>query len=393
MDNLLNQNTVTSFIFSKENNQLKSTRVLYYIKERLLNYNTSSKEIIQSRLNPVSIALCPTSICNRACCFCSNKQRNKINRKKNILFSENVFQEIMDDLKKLNVKGVSLAGGGEPLTYSLKLLTEFLCQKEIKYKIGIHSNGINLNKLLSDSVIESKNISYINLSCVAHNPDIYKKITSQGSSQFYLIENNIKLANNLKEKYKHFPVLGVKILICKENFKIINEVYNYFKSLNVENILLRCVGNFEEDQDVQLSSSQNEELSNILINYLHIEKEKINAIIGRSDIILPKPSRCWIAALQYTAGIDPDGEVYLCSPWSRKDFSIGNVNKDRLNKVWGGNRHKEIAELLNNNLQNNLCNQLTCRHYFSNLAIDMYLAGKIDAFNDNNYEKDYGRFI
>ena len=389
----INTNTVTSFVFSKDNRQLKSTRVLYYSKDRLSNYDISSELILQKLLSPVSVAICPTSLCDRACSFCSNKQRNIINRKKNIHLSEKVFLELTEDLKKLDVKGVSFAGGGDPLRYDSNLLTSFFCQKNINYKIGIHTNGINLNKFILQDTIESNNIAYINMSCFAHTSNLYQTITGKSYNQFKIIENNIKIIQALKKNMNNFPTFGIKILICRENYKYINEIYQYFLSLGVDNLLLRCVGNFELNQDVQLNSQQLIELNKLLTDNLKLEKEQINAILGIPDIKYPKASRCWIIALQYTAGIDPDGEVYLCSPWSRKEYSIGNVNNNRLFEIWGGRKHKEVAQKLNSNLQNNFCDQLTCRHFFSNLSIDLFLTGAINEIDGHTLENNYGRFI
>ncbi|KKR75001.1 MAG: hypothetical protein UU18_C0015G0009 [Parcubacteria group bacterium GW2011_GWB2_40_8] len=59
--------------------------------------------------------------------------------------------------------------------------------------------------------------------------------------------------------------------------------------------------------------------------------------------------------MQYTAGVDPDGEVYLCSPWSRKEYSIGNINQSSIRKIWGSNKHVEIAAKLSDNLQSGKC--------------------------------------
>lgn len=389
----INKNTVTSFVYSREKKQLKSTRVLYYSKDRLINYDLSSELIIQRIISPVSVAICPTSFCDRACSFCSNKQRNLHNRKNNIKLSEKVFLEITEDLKKLDVKGISFAGGGEPLSYDDNLLTSFFCQKEINYKIGIHTNGINLNKFLSKEIIESNNIAYINVSCSAHNENLYKTITGKSFNQFRTIEHNIRNIQALRKNMKNFPTFGIKILICRENYKFIYEIYQYFLSLGVENILLRCVGNFELNQDVQLNPFQLIELNKLLTDNFRLDTEQINTILGTPDIYYPKATRCWIVSLQYTAGIDPDGEVYLCSPWSRKEFSIGNVNKNRLVEIWGGKKHKEIAQKLNNNLQSNLCNQLTCRHFSSNLSIDLFLKGTIEESGKNTLEDNYGRFI
>lgn len=167
----------------------------------------------------------------------------------------------------------------------------------------------------------------------------------------------------------------------------------YFIDLGLSNLLVRCVGNFEPGQDVELDNEQIAKVSRVFKMSFGMNRDQIDAVIGKSRVSPPRPSRCWIAALQYTAGIDPDGETYLCSPWSRNGYSIGNINRSRFKNIWGGSRHKEIALKLNAHLQNGDCNPLTCRHYYSNLAIDAFLAGILEPLPKGSIEHSYGRFI
>jgi radical SAM protein with 4Fe4S-binding SPASM domain len=135
-------------------------------------------------------------------------------------------------------------------------------------------------------------------------------------------------------------------------------------------------------------------LAHIFQRDLKMSGDQINAVTGRgTGELLPMPSRCWISALQYTAGVDPDGEIYLCSPWSRKDYSIGNINRIDLPSIWGSKRHKEVAEILNAKLKSGQCHPLLCRHYYSNLAIDAFVEGLIPSLSNGDFEEGYRRFI
>lgn len=372
----LSKYPVTFFIKSKQRKQLLNNRALFYINKRIKNYDINSGKIFQYKLNPISVALCPTPRCFRHCSFCSNKQRNKINLQKGNEYSEKAFREIIEDLNNMNVRGVTIAGGGEPLAYPHKFLDKFLSEKNLKFKTGLHTNGVNLRRALTQKILNSKNISYINISVVAHNPKLYSQITNAPRSQFYLIEDNIKHAVNLKNNFVHSPHLGVKILLCRENYRFIKEMKKYFDELKVDEILIRCVGNFEPGQDAELSKKQTDELKKILYS-MKLSEDKINSVLGIRNKINKIPSRCWINTLQYAAGIDPDGEVYLCSPWSRGGYSIGNVNKKRFIDIWGSKRHQKIILKLNENLIIGRCNPLTCRHFYTNFLIDQFISGKI----------------
>lgn len=389
------ENTVTTFIHSKSGRKLSSRRALFYLPERLANYDHSSKEIIQTTLKPVSVALCPTPFCVRRCTFCSNTQRNKKNRERVACLQLDKFAQLIQDLIAMGVQGVSVAGGGEPLTYNGPIVERLFLGQNLPFRIGIHTNGVLLDKILIDEVFTSGNIMYINISVVAHCPELYTKICRVPGEQFFRVESNILRMLQLKQATDSDLTLGVKILLCRENFSHALGIVNYFKGLGVDNILVRCVGNFEPGQDVELLPDQIEHVSLVFKNELRMTNDQIAAVTGCNpeSETLPIPSRCWICALQYTAGVDPDGEVYLCSPWSRKEYSVGNVNEVYLREIWGSDRHREIAQQLNSKLQSGECNPLLCRHYYSNLAIDAFIAGLIPALPKAGIEKGYGRFI
>ena len=95
----------------------------------------------------------------------------------------------------------------------------------------------------------------------------------------------------------------------------------------------------------------------------------------------------------YTAGIDLDGEVYLCSQYSFIKYSIGNVNEMELKRIWGSKKHLETIDRLNQKCVSGKCNILTCRHYYSNLAIDSFFGGFFKALSKDKLEENYGRFI
>ncbi|MEK7149923.1 MAG: radical SAM protein [Patescibacteria group bacterium] len=387
------ENTVTTFVLSKGGYKLSSRRVLFYLPERLFGYDVSSGNVIQSELSPVSVAVCPTPVCVRQCGFCSNSIRNKENRQRKLEIAPDKFVRLINDFVKLGVKGVSVAGGGEPLAYKGPIIKSLFLGKNLPFKIGVHTNGVLLEKILNEKIFKSNNIAYINISVIAHNPKLYVKICKASGNQFFRIERNILKMIKLKDCTASSILCGVKILICRENFSSAFEIFNYFKSLGVDNILIRCVGNFESGQDVELSFHQINHLIGVFKNNFGMDQDQITAVTGINHEVLPIPSRCWICALQYTAGVDPDGEVYLCSPWSRKEYSIGNINQSDFCEIWGSDKHKKVAVRLNKNLRSGKCNPLLCRHYYSNLAIDAFVSGLIQSLPKSEIEKGYGRFI
>ena len=386
----INEYTITSFISKEGLIQLSNRRVLFHIKERMNIYDTISREIV-SVLPPVSVALCPTPECVRFCIFCSNTVRNKEHRQAKAVYSDKLFERIVVDLDEMNVQGVTIAGGGEPMTYQGQALWKlFLTQHS--FQIGLHTNGITITKDRFKDLASAPYLRYVNLSFIAHKPELYTKIARRSANQFNVIERFLldypKMLNSLNSPQE----FSVKVLICRENYGYVNEIVNYLQGCNITNILLRCVANFERQQDVELTRAQKKELGYIL-REMKIPSEQVETVLGRHHAKIPVPSRCWINTLMYTAGIDPDGEVYLCSQYSFIEYSIGNVNEIDFKRIWESKKHLEVIDRLNQRCVSGKCDILTCRHYYSNLAIDSFISGFFKALPKDKLEENYGRFI
>lgn len=385
-----NEHTVTSFISKEITGKLSNRRVLFHVEKRLGVYSKEFQKIT-GILPPVSVALCPTPRCVRTCTFCSNISRNRIHIRKKVSYSDNLFKRIVSDLNYMRVQGVTLAGGGEPTVYEGGGLWNLFSNRQF-FQVGLHTNGAAISKTKLLDLSSSPCLRYINLSFVAHTHELYTKITGSSAEQFNSVEKFLSKYPKILRKTGSSQEFSVKVLICRENHEYVREMVAYLKKASIINILLRCVANFEKEQNVELDQKQKTKLRAIL-RKMDIPISQTNMILGISPGNIPVPKRCWINTLMYTAGIDPDGEVYLCSPYSFPKYSIGNVNKTDFKNLWHGKRHFEIIDFLNQKCISGECNILACRHYYSNLAIDAFIAGKIKPLNENELDANYGMFI
>ena len=220
------ENTVTTFVQSKEGRKLSSRRVLFHLPERLFGYSTYSKEVLQTKLSPISVALCPTPFCVRNCLFCSNHNRNKENIAQKNEIAPKKFIRLINDLSCLDVKGVTIAGGGDPLAYKGLVIDGLILGKNLSFKIGLHTNCVLLDEDVAEKILASGNLAYVNISVVAHTSKLYKKICGY-REQFYKVENNIIEAIKIKSLVKSDALVGVKILLCRENFEFFDDIFSY----------------------------------------------------------------------------------------------------------------------------------------------------------------------
>lgn len=87
------------------------------------------------------------------------------------------------------------------------------------------------------------------------NSDLYNDVC--GKDQFRIVDNNIRLLVK-KKKYlnSNYPHINVKLSINRISYRYIIEMWRYAKSIEVDNVFARCMNNFEENQDVELTLAQ-----------------------------------------------------------------------------------------------------------------------------------------
>ena len=99
------------------------------------------KVVVEGKIIPLHIQICPTNACNLNCDFCSCRDRDK----KKHLSLEQVIK-ILDICAERGTKAITWTGGGEPLMHPD--INEMLnYASELGIKSGLVTNGILLEKL------------------------------------------------------------------------------------------------------------------------------------------------------------------------------------------------------------------------------------------------------
>jgi len=100
------------------------------------------EQIQQKKAGPMMVVVSPTNKCNANCVHCCFSDRDK--------HLELDFEELKESLrqfKELGVKGVELAGGGEPtLYYKIEELIIYVTET-LGLKLGMNTNGLALSKI------------------------------------------------------------------------------------------------------------------------------------------------------------------------------------------------------------------------------------------------------
>lgn len=272
----------------------------------------------------------------------------------------------------MNVRGVTIAGGGEPTVlppaYYSKLTDSSSC------RLFWHTNGVLIDRY-SNSILN--NTSYISFSLLAHTHELYNVIAGTTGNQFSQI---VKNAQHLctSAKYSHITKQA-KLLITKEIIPYLDEYYAFYRDVGFSKYKFSLVKNYEPGQNNELSFSQLTSVFNFLVSKVGLtEKTAFNIVYGK-EYKHYTPSRCWVAELGLYATTEPDGRVFLCSQWcSDNSVCIGNINENTLREIWGTEKHNSIIKELSHRAMCKKCDFRLCRHYSTNVAIDLLYKGYID---------------
>lgn len=107
---------------------------------KILLDDNLTKSIRMGTIPPIHAQLIPTNKCNLNCNYCSCRKRDR-----NLEMDFEMAKKVIDKLKDLGCKAVTITGGGSPLLYShIKELIDYFFIKDIK--IGLVTNGLLLGK-------------------------------------------------------------------------------------------------------------------------------------------------------------------------------------------------------------------------------------------------------
>jgi hypothetical protein len=180
-------------------------------------------------------------------------------------------------------------------------------------------------------------------------------------------------------------VVNAKVLINNRNYAWLPPIYDWAASVGFDNIHLRLVDDYEGIGGFVLDAAQRRQFRALLIDFaaqrgLDGWRDQIGLIMGDDAKGAAGDHRwCWTVAAGLNCWVLANGEVYACGPqWGRRDYLIGDLNHGDLEDIWGGDRHREVAELLIENMTASRCYATGCRHIKQTIAIDAWRDGRLN---------------
>jgi len=294
-------------------------------------------------------------------------ERDQIPKKKMI--------QLAHEFVDMGVKAVTFSGGGEPLLYKpLPEIIEILAQGKIR--IASLTNGSNLKGKVADAF--AKYGTWVRISIDAWNDESYVKSRGAKPNDFSKLIKNISDFTARDTKC----VLGISLIVGKDNYKHIVEVCSLLKTCKVDHVKISgaIVSNDAAGNNTYHSSIKNEVAKQILeakkledkdfkiLNHYHDLEERFEK----------KYNTC--PFLQFLTIIGADQYIYTCQDKAYTETGkIGSIKDKSFKKFWFSKENKIFLNTFDPSIK---CNH-HCVSHSKNLAIHEYLS----------IDKEHGYFV
>jgi MoaA/NifB/PqqE/SkfB family radical SAM enzyme len=217
------------------------------------------------------------------------------------------MMEIVEDMKKMQVKAVTFSGGGEPLVYPyIEETMEKILEAGID--LSIITNGSLLTGRKAQILAKAK---WVRISIDSINPENYAKIRGISENAMNVLLKNIEEFAKIKDDHCE---LGVNFVIGQENYKEIENVAVTMKKLGVNHVKFAPL--FSNETEEYHKDIKDEVIATLdrLSRELNSDKFKIidlyTSDFDHYEVFKRTYSRCPIK--EFVCIIAANSKVYFC---------------------------------------------------------------------------------
>jgi radical SAM protein with 4Fe4S-binding SPASM domain len=319
------------------------------------------KDILYNDRALINVEIELSKVCNHRCVFChphgeklKHLYTNQDTKGNSFFPSKRLFC-LIDELKEVGAKSVSLPGYGEPLLHK-DIFSVIKKLHEYDMDIGLTTN---LSKKLNDDEIKVLGLlSWIRCSINGSNKEIHQKVHNSIDKDSF---NNV--VDNLKRLRKNKDLLiDISFLICEENKNDIVGIYNLAKEMSVNSLSYRpgLIGfdrrETEYEKVVIDSLNQVKEMDNGSLN--------INTGMHRFNDcgVIKEDIKCYIS--KYSLFITTNGDIFpCCITQCDTKYKYDNIMNKSFVEFWNSDNQKEHYKTIN------MRTCPLCRHTTDNMLL------------------------
>ena len=304
---------------------------------------------------PIYVEVSPVGACNHRCTFCAVDFIGY----KSVQLETDLLCQRLDEMAKLGVRSIMLAGEGEPLLHkNINNIVRSAVASGID--VAITTNGVLLDKLETIDLC-----SWVKVSVNAGTRETYSKVHRTKAEDFDRVWKNIELAAGRKGDC----ALGVQMVVLPENE---HEQRNLVSRATIAGV------------DYVVFKPYSQHKFSITHEYEHFRAKPDYAqppngpqVYWRDDAPSHEPqsyTKCH-ATPNFWAYIMATGDVYSCSAYLLDErFKLGNINELSFREIWHSEARRRNWELVRHALDIGECRR-NCRMHKTNEYLDALVHG------------------
>jgi len=310
---------------------------IFHYQAKLNSLPASNKEI----LAPVHIRIKPTNACNHNCNYCAYRNDSlQLGQNMSVkdYIPEKKMMEIIHDIIDMKVQAVTFSGGGEPFFYKHLLpVVKLLSKSDVKF--ASLTNGALLNGELAE--IFAHNASWLRVSMDGWDGDSYARYRGVKKDAFSKLLNNLENFNKLNGNC----LIGVSVIIDKENASHIYELINKLKNVGVKSVKVSpCV--------VSNKGIENNHYHKPIFDQVRVEVDKALSDLSEQEFEIFdayheldskfEKDYNWCPFLQVLPVIGADLNIYPCQDkaYNLDTGVIGSIKNTSFKEFWFSDKNK-----------------------------------------------------
>lgn len=272
---------------------------------------------------PKVVEIHPTDKCNHRCDYCFHGGTGYDPEREDEVISIERYRKLFDELSRLGINDLSVAGGGEPLM-DPRVTSIYRAANETGLRVRTVSNG----NFLRDDVLESVlNTAELRVSVDAATPETYGKLRNVADDLYNRTIANLERV--IEERYRQHAELEIGTTF------LINDINKDEAVTFAEEMLERGVDEIIYKHDIyNLVTTDECELDRLQRSLKSIDTDRIKV---RSKLSMDVPgTQCFVP--YFKTAITPYGDVYSCclgtQPGEDAGYGLGNLWEENFEEIW-----------------------------------------------------------
>jgi cyclic pyranopterin phosphate synthase len=290
---------------------------------------------------PIHVEIDLTNRCNHNCVFCGldfDRGTKEIDRE--------VMLRTLKNLAEHDVKSVMFTGGEPTMHKDVVLFIQKA--KEYGLDVALTTNGSLFDKKLQEGCLPY--LSWVKFSVDSGTQTTYEKIHGVSRKNFDKLIDNIDSSVRLKNEKNLNVTIGTQYLIIPQsiNKRDINGIVKILKEIKPDYLSIKPYSYHPRSQkDLVVTEKDYDKLEKILDE---IDTEDNFKLFFRRETVKrvneeKQYNECY--GLSFYALIDSRGDVLPCNLFYEQGiFTYGNIYEKDFDKIWEGEKRKNVLELL-----------------------------------------------